>query len=114
MDFDPTRYGPEVARILAMEGNGQNCAPLVCGPCRSEEARRTLAAQQAASLFPGVREPEAPMAGLWLYFSCFEEAGTNSRIRRQIQRKPLTACVMSNCVINASIKSDRPNFAHQF
>ena len=74
MDFDPTKYGPEVARILAIEGNGQRCAPLVCGPCRSEEARRTLATHKPAALFPGVREPEAPMAGLWLYFSCFEEA----------------------------------------
>ena len=27
-----------------------------------------------AALFPGHKEPEAPMAGLWLYFSCFEEA----------------------------------------
>ena len=32
MDFDPTAYGPEVARILAMDENGQRCAPLVCGP----------------------------------------------------------------------------------
>jgi hypothetical protein len=74
MDFDPTKYGPEVARILAMGEDGQRCAPLVCGPCRSEDARRTLATLKPAALFPGVREPEAPMAGLWLYFSCFEEA----------------------------------------
>src|ERR1019366_5571616 len=57
-----------------MDGNGQQCAPLVCGPCRSQEARATLTAHKSANLFPGVREPEAPMAGLWLYFSCFEEA----------------------------------------
>jgi hypothetical protein len=74
MDFDPTKYGPEVARILAMGENGQRCAPLVCGPCILAEARRTLATQKPSALFPGVREPEAPMAGLWLYFSCFEEA----------------------------------------
>ena len=74
MDFDPTAYGPEVARILALDGNGQRCAPLVCGPCSSQEARRALAKHKPAELFPGVREPEAPMAGLWLYFSCFEEA----------------------------------------
>jgi hypothetical protein len=74
MDFDPTAYGPEAARILALDGNGQRCAPLVCGPCSSQEARRVLAAHKPAELFPGVREPEAPMAGLWLYFSCFEEA----------------------------------------
>jgi len=74
MDFDPKKYGPEVARILAMHQNGQRCAPLVCGPCTSEEARKALGACKGEELFPGVREPEAPMAGLWLYFSCFEEA----------------------------------------
>jgi len=74
MDFDPTKYGPEVARILAMDQNGQRCAPLVCGPCTTPEARQTLSSYEPADLFPGVREPEAPMAGLWLYFSCFEEA----------------------------------------
>src|SRR5579863_8449201 len=47
---------------------------LVCGPCSSAEARRRLAAKKPAELFPGQREPEAAMAGLWLYFSCFEEA----------------------------------------
>src|ERR1700683_4079221 len=74
MDFDPTKYGPEVARILAMDQNGQRCAPLVCGPCTTPEARQTLSAHKPADLFPGVPEPAAPMAGLWLYFSCFEEA----------------------------------------
>ncbi len=74
MDFDPIAYGPEVARILALDGNGKRCAPLVCGPCTSDEARSALAENNPANLFPGVRDPEAPMAGLWLYFSCFEEA----------------------------------------
>jgi hypothetical protein len=74
MDFDPTKYGPEVARILAMDGNGNRLGALVCGPCSSEEARRAMAPRKAAELFAGLREPEAPMAGLWLYFSCFEEA----------------------------------------
>ena len=74
MDFDPTQYGPEVARILAMGENGNRLAPLVCGPCVSDEARRTLSQQKAADLFPGQRDPEAALAGLWLYFSCFEEA----------------------------------------
>jgi hypothetical protein len=74
MDFDPFQYGPEVARILAMSENGNRLAPLVCGPCVNEEARRALAPRSAAELFPGRRDPEAAMAGLWLYFSCFEEA----------------------------------------
>jgi hypothetical protein len=74
MDFDPTKYGPEVARILAMSENGNRLAPLVCGPCVSEDARRALASQEAAELFPEPHDPDAAMAGLWLYFSCFEEA----------------------------------------
>jgi len=74
MNFDPRQYGPEVARILALDGNGQNLGALVCGPCSSAEARRALAACQPAELFPAVHDPGAPMAGLWLYFSCFEEA----------------------------------------
>lgn len=74
MDFDPGRYGPEVARILAMGDNGNRLTGLVCGPCVSEEARRTLAQHRAVDLFPARRDPEAAMAGLWLYFSCFEEA----------------------------------------
>jgi hypothetical protein len=76
MDFDPTKYGAEVARILAMDGNGQRLMPLVCGPCTCDDARRALAARKPTELFPDAREPEAPMAGLWLYFSCFEEAHT--------------------------------------
>src|ERR1700720_459582 len=74
MEFDPTKYGPEVSRIPAWDGSGQRLGPLVCGPCSSAEARRQLAAKEPADLFPGVREPEAATAGLWLYFSCFEEA----------------------------------------
>jgi len=74
MEFDPTKYGPEVSRILALDGSGRRLGPLVCGPCSSAEARRLLAVKKPADLFPGQREPEAAMAGLWLYFSCFEEA----------------------------------------
>jgi hypothetical protein len=74
MVFEPSQYGPDVMRLLALSGNGQRLAPLVCGPCASEEARRELSRMNPAALFPKCREPEAPMAGLWLYFSCFEEA----------------------------------------
>lgn len=74
MDFDPASYGPEVARILALDGNGNRLVPLNCGPCSSEEARRVLKELAADALFPHVSEPSVAMAGLWLYFSCFEEA----------------------------------------
>jgi hypothetical protein len=74
MDFDPAKYGPEVARVLALDGNGSRLMPLTCGPCSSEEAQRALQALKPSSLFPASEDAEAAMAGLWLYFSCFEEA----------------------------------------
>lgn len=73
-DFDPNRYGPEVARILALDGNGQRLMPLTSNGCSSEQARTILNTFEAHRLFPGSRDAAAPMAGLWLYFSCFEEA----------------------------------------
>ena len=74
MEFDPTKYGPAVARILALDENGQRLMPLTCGPRSCEEARELIKTFKPGDLFPGLEEPEAPMAGLWLYFSCFEEA----------------------------------------
>ena len=74
MDFDPSKYGPHVARILALDGNGNRLLPLRCEPCTNPAARSALEASTAAALFPGKPEPSAPMAGLWLYFNCFEEA----------------------------------------
>ncbi len=74
MHFDPQGYGPEIARLLALLENGNRLMPLVCGKCAPEDARRELSKHHAADLFPGAAEPEAPMAGLWLYFSCFDEA----------------------------------------
>jgi hypothetical protein len=74
MAFDPTQYGPDVARILALDGNGQRLMPLRCSRCSNEDARQVLKTFKPRDLFPNQEEPEAPMAGLWLYFSCFEEA----------------------------------------
>lgn len=74
MEFNPAKYGPEVARVLALDGNGNRLLPLRLGPCSSEEARGILAGQKPQELFQGSEEPDAAMAGLLLYFSCFEEA----------------------------------------
>lgn len=74
MDFNPAKYGPEVARVLAMDGNGDRLLPLCCVPCTSEPARRALIERSPKEMFPSSEEPEAAMAGLLLYFSCFEEA----------------------------------------
>ncbi len=74
MDFDSTQYGTEVASILALEQDGHRLLPLVCRTCSQPEARRLLKARSAADLFPTASQPDAALAGLWLYFSCFEEA----------------------------------------
>jgi hypothetical protein len=74
MVFESSQYGADVARILAYGEDGKMLTPLVCGPCVREDARRELSRFQPRDLFPEHKEPGAPMAGLWLYFSCFEEA----------------------------------------
>jgi len=74
MAFDPTQFGPDVARIFALGNSGQRLVPLQFTNCTNEEARRTLKALKSNDLFPNQEEPEAPMAALFLYLSCFEEA----------------------------------------
>jgi hypothetical protein len=65
MPFDPQAYGPEVAAILALAGNGERPMALAEPVCISEDARRRIAAA-------GI--PEALRAGLYLYFGCWKEA----------------------------------------
>src|SRR5260370_13812622 len=74
MHFDPTQYGPQVARLLSLGQNGDQLRPLTCDPCSNPGALELLNTADLRELFPKVEEPEAPMAGLWLYFSCLEEA----------------------------------------
>ena len=74
MDFDAANYGADVARILALDENGNRLLPLHWSPCSSEEARSLLQTVTPSALFPRVTAPKAPMAGLWLYFDCVEEA----------------------------------------
>ncbi|HXG33677.1 MAG TPA: hypothetical protein VNJ11_09945 [Bryobacteraceae bacterium] len=74
MQFDPAAYGESVARILALDGGGERLMPLAGGRCSSEAARTELARCRLSELLPGAPEPEAALAGLWLYFSCLEEA----------------------------------------
>jgi hypothetical protein len=71
VDFDATVYGPEVARVLAFDGNGSRLIPLTSRVCSSEPARQYL---KNAAPFSNLADPAAATAGLWLYFSCFEEA----------------------------------------
>ena len=72
--FDPSAYGEAVSSILALDGNGERLMPLAMARCSSKQARALLQTKTAGDLFPHARAPEAAMAGLYLYFSCSEEA----------------------------------------
>jgi hypothetical protein len=74
MLFDPAAYSPEVAAILALDGGGARLMPLTGRVCSSAEARRRLQAASAGQLFPRSRDGQAALSGLWLYFSCWQEA----------------------------------------
>jgi hypothetical protein len=74
MRFDPGLYGETVAAILALDGSGDRLMPLERGTCSSQEARRRLQSTAAVELFPETRAPEAALAGLYLYFSCIDDA----------------------------------------
>ena len=74
MPFDPTAYGPEVARILALDGSGERLMPLASGVCSSQEARALLLSRDPGELFPHTPHAEAALSGLLLYFSCLDES----------------------------------------
>jgi hypothetical protein len=67
-------YSSEVTAILALDGDGERLMPLAMERCSSEAARARLRGASAARLFAGARAPEAALSGLYVYFSCFEEA----------------------------------------
>jgi hypothetical protein len=74
MSFDAKAYGADVAAILALDGDGERLMPLAGAQCSSAEALAKLKATSAPKLFPRSRAPEAALAGLYLYFSCWTEA----------------------------------------
>jgi hypothetical protein len=74
--FSSSDYGARVAEILALDGAGERLMPLAYGTCSSPEAYQLLKAASPRDVFPASRAPEAAMAGLWLYFSCLDEAHT--------------------------------------
>jgi len=74
MRFDPSAYGEEVSAILALDGGGERLMPLALGRCSSAAALEKLQGASWRRLFSGARAGEAAMAGLYLYFSCLEEA----------------------------------------
>jgi hypothetical protein len=76
VDFEPSLYGAEPARILALDGDGTRPMPLAPAGCGSMEAREELKRWSAQSLFPRAHSPQGAMSGLYLYFSCLDEAHT--------------------------------------
>ncbi|MDQ6663293.1 MAG: hypothetical protein M3Z23_02745 [Acidobacteriota bacterium] len=74
MGFDLNAYGPEIGAILALDGAGGRLMPLAPQACSSDEARRILKGSHARDLFAHSRSPEAALSGLFLYFSCLDEA----------------------------------------
>ena len=74
MKFDPTAYGPVVAAILALDGGGERLMPLASGRCSSPQALTKLKTFAPEQLFPTSRAPQAALSGLYLYFSCLDQA----------------------------------------
>ena len=72
--FELSRYGETVRELLRLDGGGERLMPLVAEACSSPEARRRLGQLSAKELFAGARAPEAALAGLYVYFSCWQEA----------------------------------------
>ena len=60
--------------LLALADNGERLMPLAEGSCCSEEAREGLRGVVAEKLFPSARAPRGALSGLYLYFSCRDEA----------------------------------------
>jgi hypothetical protein len=65
MKFDSQAYGPAVASILQLDGNGQRLMPLATAAGGDERAR-TMIRESGA--------PELVKAGLYLYFDCWTQA----------------------------------------
>jgi hypothetical protein len=65
VDFRAELYGLDIARILALRENGARLMPLVRGECVSTPALEAVKQLSA---------PSSVQAGLYLYFSCWDEA----------------------------------------
>jgi hypothetical protein len=74
IQWNPAIYGAQVAEILALAESGERLMPLAEGTCCSEAALRRIQSANAGDLFDEARAPRGALAGLYLYFSCREEA----------------------------------------
>ena len=72
--WNPGAYGGEVADILALAEHGERLMPLAEGTCCSAEALQRIQTSKPETLFASARAPHAALAGLYVYFSCRDEA----------------------------------------
>ncbi len=77
-EFRAAQYGPGIAEILALAGDGHRLMPLAAGPCASETARDALRRLNRADLFGGqpiisTEFADAARGGLFLYLSCLDD-----------------------------------------
>jgi hypothetical protein len=72
--FHAEVYGDEVSRLLALRGAGEAEMPLTRSSPLSQPAREALSRRTALEVFPRSATPEAALAGLYLYFGCWDEA----------------------------------------
>jgi hypothetical protein len=77
--FEATKYGEALRSILRLGGDGERPMPLAIAGCTSEAARDELKKHTPVSLFPRAYAPEAALAGLFLYFGCFDESHSISQ-----------------------------------
>jgi len=68
MEFNAAAYGPDVARILTC--GVPSLRGLVAGASAPEELKKAI----SADLFAASAHPKGALAGLWLYFDCFDES----------------------------------------
>jgi hypothetical protein len=77
--FDAAAYGPVIQTLLSLAGGGRRLMPLAGGMCVSEQARQQIGQLETGALFAprpvADRDfAEAARSGLFLYFSCLDEA----------------------------------------
>ena len=73
MKFNAASYGREVEQILRRDA--PSLAGLVASATPALELQRSL----SKSLFVDSAHPKGALAGLWLYFDCFDESHTVSQ-----------------------------------
>lgn len=74
LPFNPSIYSQSVADFLALDGGGERPMDLYPASCTNDSVRVRLLQADASALFPGARDPQAALAGLFLYFSCLTES----------------------------------------